>query len=258
MRILATVDCSGAQVVMEVDAQGNLIFHNHDFEADMAAEALGFETTECLRLARGWEEAQSAIFIREFPLDGEVWFAVLVAWLEKIAWAYSSVMELAEGVGIELSVLPFEALATVQQHVTYGLTLSREETVALSDKIRELDRSLTGAISERLEDNYQENISSLIGAARRLSARSGQAHLLLGGLHRADAGRDTAAAQRCRGQNSGVSLPDRVSEGQGRVGTGANAQLDVSRGERTDSRSYRPDDPAGSRDRPRDGVSDAV
>ena len=165
MRILATVDCSGAQVVMEVDAQGNLIFHNHDFEADMAAEALGFETTECLRLARGWEEAQSAIFIREFPLDGEVWFAVLVAWLEKIAWAYSSVMELAEGVGIELSVLPFEALATVQQHVTYGLTLSREETVALSDKIRELDRSLTGAISERLEDNYQENISSLIGAA---------------------------------------------------------------------------------------------
>jgi hypothetical protein len=133
MKILKTTMCDGHEVVLEVGADGGLIFHGYDFDEDAeeAAIELGFEPSECFALVKQWRQRPLLMLAEEFELPPEVWGAILINWCESLRPVYEQAVGLAAQEEGEISLAPLEALRTMGAALYGEVELDNEETLRL-------------------------------------------------------------------------------------------------------------------------------
>lgn len=168
MRFATTIQCSGQDVEVEVMADGTLVFHNYDIEADLAAEALGLDETDCLKYYVNYISSPIIAIAKYFPLTGKAWAAIFVTLLKEKTFLYTDMMQMIDELHVNsghLTYLPLEMLNAIDLGVTKSLNRSRLEVIEEWKEVHnEID---TISYNEKyLEDAYEEGVSSLISATQ--------------------------------------------------------------------------------------------
>lgn len=174
MRVLTAVECRGQDVVIEVESDGSLLFHDYDIESDMALVELGFEKSKCVMIAEDWKIEPIKTFIERFDMDGNVWATILVSWLDGVSFVYDDTKNIAREKDMGVTLVPVMVLRMLKDCILYGIDIPGSEARSLHNQItdiREVYRRETSTLAAQLPDAYE----SLFAAAE--SFKDGVAEL---------------------------------------------------------------------------------
>lgn len=117
MRLHTEIVCEGEPVLVEINAQGELIFVDSDFDLDteLAAIELGFEPSDCFDFYKTFQEHPVLTFAGQWQwLPRWVWLEIFGNWCEKLLWTYTLTSERATNLGLgPLSPAPVELIVAL-------------------------------------------------------------------------------------------------------------------------------------------------